>query len=459
MLDPHMATAGKRPLVIDLDSAVLRSNLLVELLFGFIGGSPLQSLQLLFWLRGGKVELMRQLEKAVGINVATLPYDEAVVSRVREARAEGRRIYLVSGYDEGLVRAIADHLGGFDGLFTSEAAADPAARANAVGLVAALGENGFDYIGGNRSRVLTPDAPMTSADSGTQQPRPWRAMWRLLRPHQWAKNALLGVAVLTAHQFTWVSLWAALGAVAFSACASAAYIFNDLVDLQADRDHPSKRMRPFASGEVSFAEGATVGCLCLAFAIAIAAAISWRFLGVLVLYFALTIAYSLVLKRKLLVDVITLAILYTIRVVAGAVAIRAPMSEWLLTFSLFIFLSLALVKRYSELATRFDCGLPDPANRNYRTDDLSVVFALAAASGYCAVVVLTLYLSSDTVRELYSHPSVLWLGCPICIYWISRMLMLSHRRALHDDPLVFAITDKISWATATLLIIIGFVAA
>jgi 4-hydroxybenzoate polyprenyltransferase len=458
MVESHTPPAGERPLVIDLDGALLRSNLLVEMLFSFIGHSPLQALQLLFCLRGGRVEFMRQLAKVVDINAAKLPYDEAVVSRVREARAKGRRIYLVSGYDEGLVRAISNHLGGFDGLFIAEGISDLAARANTTGLVAAFGENGFDFIG-NSNRALAPKGPMMVADALAQQPRQWRAMWRLLRPHQWAKNALLGVAVLTAHQFTWVALWAALGAVAFSACSSAAYIFNDLVDIQADRDHPSKRERPFASGEVSFAEGAILACLCLAFAVAIAAAISWSFLHVLVLYLALTIVYSLILKRKLLMDVITLAVLYTVRVIAGATAIQVPMSEWLLTFSLFIFLSLALVKRHSELAMRFDFGLPDPVNRNYRTDDLSVVFALAAASGYCAVVVLTLYLSSDTVRELYSRPSVLWLGCPICIYWISRLLMLSHRRMLHDDPVVFTVTDRVSWATATLLIIIGFLAA
>jgi len=454
-----MSAAGKRPLVIDLDSALLRSNLLVELLFGLIGRSPLEAAKLLLWLRGGKAELMRKLAKAVDINAATLPYDEALVSRAREARAEGRKVYLVSGYDEGLVRAISDHLGAFDGLFTSEGTTDCAARTNTAGLLAALGEDGFDFIGRNRRRALVANELTMTAESAAQ-PRSWQAMWRLLRPHQWAKNTLLGVALLTSHQFTWVALWAVLGAVvAFSACASAAYVFNDLVDIQADRDHPSKRKRPFASGDVSFAEGATAGSLCLVLAIAIAAAISRRFLEVLALYLALTVVYSLILKRKLLIDVVTLAVLYTIRVVAGAVAIRVPMSEWLLTFSLFIFLFLALVKRHSELAVRFDFGLPEPTNRNYRIDDLSVVFTLAAASGYCAVVVLTLYLSSDTVRELYAHPSVLWLGCPICIYWISRVLMFSHRRALHDDPIVFAIKDKVSWATAILLIIIGFFAA
>jgi len=348
---------------------------------------------------------------------------------------------------------VADHLGAFDGWFASDGVTDLSGGAKAKSLIAAFGENSFDYIGNERAGVPVAGGAIPAAAIAASS---WRPRLALLRPHQWAKNVLLGVALLTAHRFTVAAaLSACLGAVAFSAGASAAYIFNDFVDVQADRGHPGKRGRPFASGAVSFTAGAALGAVCLLLAVVVAAAISSEFLGVLVLYLAITIAYSLVLKRKLLIDVVTLAGLYTIRVVAGATAIQVPMSEWLLTFSLFIFLSMALVKRYSELAIRFDMGLPDPTNRNYRTDDLSVVFSLAAASGYCAVIVLTLYLSSDTVKALYSRPSVLWLACPLFIYWISRMLMLSHRRILRDDPIVFAMRDWVSWATAALVIVIG----
>ena len=462
MLESRKAEAptAKLPLVVDLDGVLIRSDMLVEMVFGFVGRFPFAAYKIPLWLWRGKAVLQQRLAQSIDIDVATLPYDARVLARVREARDEGRPVYLASACDERLVGAVAGHLGGVTGWFAADAAS-PSASGKAARLADAFGESGFDYIGNDRvdGAAASYDATAMAGDNGAPRTS-WRALLRLLRPHQWAKNALLGVALLTAHRFTLAAaLQAFLAAVAFSACASAAYIVNDLVDIQADRGHPSKLMRPFASGDASFAAGAALTGLCLLLAFAVAASISAEFVGVLALYLALTTAYSLLLKRKLLIDVVTLAVLYTIRVVAGAVAIDVPMSEWLLMFCMFIFLSLALIKRYSELAIRFDVGLPDPVNRNYKIDDLSVVFSLAAAAGYCAVIVLTLYLSSDTVRALYAHPSLLWLACPLFIYWISRILMLSHRRILHDDPIVFATKDRITWATAALIVLVGLLAA
>jgi 4-hydroxybenzoate polyprenyltransferase len=183
------------------------------------------------------------------------------------------------------------------------------------------------------------------------------------------------------------------------------------------------------------------------------------FFGIVAAYFAGTTAYSFYLKRLLLIDVVTLAGLYTIRVIGGAAAIAVPTSEWLLAFSMFIFLSLALIKRYSELALRLDADLPDPVNRNYRVNDLPVIASLAAAAGFCAVIVLSLYLSSETVHALYTHPSILWLACPIFLYWISRMLMLSHRRLVSEDPILFTMKDKVSWAAGAAIVVLGVLAA
>jgi 4-hydroxybenzoate polyprenyltransferase len=448
------------PLVVDLDGVLIRSNMLAEMVFGFVGRFPFEVFKLPVWLWNGKSVFKHRLAELSDIDAATLPYDESVLCRIRQAREQGRPVYLASACDERLVQAVADHLGGFDGWFASDETTDLSAEARDAKLVDAFGADGFDYIGNDRARVAATENAGAAIAVDAPPPRAWRALLRLLRPHQWAKNALVGVALLTAHQFTpAAALLALLAAVAFSACAAAAYVFNDFVDIRADREHPTKRNRPLARGDVSFTAAAILASLCLVLGFLVAAAISVEFLGVLALYLALTMAYSLVLKRKLLIDVVTLAGLYTIRVVAGAVAIEVPMSEWLLTFSMFIFLSLALVKRYSELAIRYDEGLPDPVNRNYKVDDLPVVFALAAASGYCAAIVLALYLSSETVRALYTHPSVLWLACPLFIYWISRTLMLSHRRVLRDDPIVFAMRDKVSWMTAMSIVFIGFLAA
>lgn len=442
--------------MVDVDGVLIRSDMLVEMTFGFLGRFPFEVYKLPLWLWHGQAVLKHNLALTTDIDAATLPYDETVLSRIRQAHAQGRPVYLASTGDERLVKAVADHLGGIDGWIASDRTTNLSAADKAPRLIELFGAGGFEFLDRDRLRLIDPE----NAVAVSAAPRDkWRALLRLLRPHQWAKNALLGVALLTAHRFTSAAASSVvLAAIAFSACASAAYVFNDLVDIRADRGLPSKRKRPFASGEVSFAAGAAVACLCLLFGFLVAAAISLQFVGALALYLALTVAYSLLLKRKLLIDVVTLACLYTIRVVAGAVAIDVSMSEWLLTFSMFIFLSLALVKRYSELTMRFAAGLPDPINRNYKIDDLSVVFALAAASGYCSAVVLTLYLSSDAVRELYRHPSMLWLACPLFIYWISRTLMLSHRRVLRDDPIVFAVKDKISWLTAAAIITIGLLA-
>jgi 4-hydroxybenzoate polyprenyltransferase/phosphoserine phosphatase len=468
----------KRRLVVDLDGTLIRSDLLMEMAFGFIGQSPLAALRLPLWLWQGRAVLKRRLAEAVPVDIETLPYDEAVLARIRAARAQGHAVYLASASDARVVEAVSDHLGLFDGWFASDGRINLSGRSKADRLVDAFGEGNFDYIGNGRIDLPVWERAASAIAVGTSAPverelarrkggferiatEPSRYGWlKVLRPHQWAKNVLVGVPLLTAHQFTPTAIvLTVLAAIAFSLCASATYILNDLIDIGPDRGHPTKRMRPFARGELSFTAGALMALVCLTVGISIAALISWNFLAVVATYLGLTVAYSLVLKRKMLIDAIALAALYTVRVVAGGAAIGVPISEWLLGFSMFMFLSLALVKRYSELAMRFDSGLPDPTNRDYKLDDLPIVASLAAASGYCAVIVLALYISSDTVRVLYSRPQILWLVCPVLLYWISRILMLSHRRLLHDDPIVFALEDRVSLLATALIILLGVLAA
>jgi 4-hydroxybenzoate polyprenyltransferase len=269
-----------------------------------------------------------------------------------------------------------------------------------------------------------------------------KSWMKLLRVHQWMKNVLVFVPLLTAHKFDLGSLISAAGAfLAFSFTASATYIQNDLVDIEADRKHPSKQHRPLAAGIVPIHAAMMAAVLLLVLAFALALAIGLGFATVLAAYLALTIAYTFSLKRKMLVDVIVLAALYTIRVFGGAAAIAVPVSEWLLGFSMFIFTSLALIKRYIELAARVDAELPNPSNRNYRKTDLDIVAAIAAASGFNAVTVFALYISSEAVQQLYRHPKALWLVCPILMYWLGRILMMAHRRQIDDDPVLFALND------------------
>ena len=278
---------------------------------------------------------------------------------------------------------------------------------------------------------------------------------KALRVYQYAKNTLVFVPALTAHQMNFATLGSALLAfLAFSACASGAYLMNDLLDLAADRQHPTKRHRALAAGELPISSALMAIPALWAFAVGASLCISTAFLGVLAVYLATTIAYSLVLKRKMLVDVVTLAGLYSLRIGAGAVAAGVMLSEWLMIFSLFVFTSLALIKRFSELSMREGAGLSDPSNRDYRITDLHIIAAMAAASAMNAVTVFALYLSSSAVTPLYSRPWLLWLLAPLLLYWFGRALMIAHRREMPDDPIIYAFRDGASRTTVAAMICI-----
>lgn len=457
-------TPQLQPLVVDLDGTLLRSDMLIETAFarGFSGVGAFISM--LGALAQGKAQLKRQLAAGAEINPAQLPYDDVVLERIKNAASEGRPVYLASASDRILVDKIAGHLGIFSGVFASDGLTNAAGEVKAEKLTEAFGEGGFDYIGNDAAdlpvwrrarrafairaprsvegklRTMKPDAETIPAKRAG-----WRDWIKLFRIHQYSKNALIFLPLLTAQKFNGTAIFeAVVAAIAFSLCASSVYIVNDCADLAADREHPVKRNRPLASGLISPIHGLVAAAVLLGCSLVAASTVSTQFAAALVGYLALTTAYTFWLKRKLLVDIVVLAMLYTTRVICGAIAIGVSVSEWLLAFSMLLFTSLALVKRYTELAMREEAGKGSPANRNYRVNDLAVIEALAAASGINAVTVFSLYISSDTVRRLYSHPQLLWLICPLLIYWIGRVLILAHRREMHDDPIVFAITDKVS---------------
>lgn len=466
-----------KPLVVDLDGTLVRSDLLVESAFAYLGHDPSRVVSLLSTIRRGKAALKAEIAAKTDIDVSQLPYDEDVVSLIRQRRAAGYQVYLASASNERYVQAIADHLALFDGWFASNDKENLSSELKARRLVEAFGDGGFDYVGNGRAdlavwnvahrriavhaspsvrsklRDMDPDA--TVLENATGRTRAWI---KLLRVHQWAKNALVFVPLVTAQRFDLVAFGEAIGAfLVFSLAASAIYILNDLVDLDADRKHPSKKHRPLAAGTVAITRAVALIPALLVVAFTGALAIAPALAVVLLAYVSLTTAYTFVLKRKMLVDVLALASLYTIRVVGGAAAISVHMSEWLLAFSMFIFTALALIKRYVELTARLDKDLTDPTNRNYRKSDLDIVAALAAAAGFNAVTVFALYISSDAVRPLYRHPQALWLICPILMYWLGRALLMAQRRLIDDDPIVFALRDRNSYmALATVgLILIG----
>lgn len=417
--------APVRALVVDLEGALLRSELLMEALFSRPGH------MLARFGAGGRpgmaalTDILAQAE----IDYAHLPYDADVLNRALAARARGEKVYLAASRFERHAGAIASYLG-FDGVVApSELAAgappfDPAS---------------IERIGA-RNVGSRPD---------------WRTWAKALRVYQYAKNTLVFVPVVTAHQMNLPTLgYALLAFLAFSACASGAYLMNDLLDLAADRQHPTKRHRALASGDLPISSALSAIPALWLFAVVAGLCISPLFLGVLGAYLATTIAYSLVLKRKMLVDVVTLAGLYTLRIIAGAVGVGVVLSEWLLIFSLFVFTSLALIKRFSELSMRESAGLADPSNRDYRITDLHVIGAMAAASAMNAVTVFSLYVSSSAVTPLYSRPWMLWLLNPLLLYWFGRALMMAHRREMPDDPIIYAFRDGPSRITVTAMICI-----
>ncbi|MFT3967456.1 MAG: UbiA family prenyltransferase [Sphingobium sp.] len=463
-----------RPLVVDLDGTLIKSDLLVESAISAFSDDPAGIAGKILKSRMDKAAIKALMAEASDFDPTFLPYDENVLALVREARAEGRMTYLASAADARLVAQVAEHHGLFDGWFASDGVTNLSGEAKARRLVGTFGEGGFDYVGNAMVDVAVWKAAHTGyavrAPSAAfarmrragrpLQPiahdRPDLATWlRQLRVHQYAKNALIFVPMVLAGEFTPAALTHSVAAlVAFSLAASSIYIVNDIVDLHADRRHPSKMHRPIASGKVPIRSALIMSMLLLAAAMAIGAATSLPFFGVLLAYLALTTAYSFSLKRKFLVDVLALSMLYAVRVVAGSAATGTAMSDWLLAFAVMFFTSLALIKRYTELAKRKDADLGDARNRNYKVGDMSMVMSMAVASAYVSIMVLALYFASPAVHGAYRHPDILWTVCPIMLYWVGRMLMLAHRRLMHDDPVVFALRDRMSSGMVGLVLLI-----
>jgi 4-hydroxybenzoate polyprenyltransferase/phosphoglycolate phosphatase-like HAD superfamily hydrolase len=460
------------PLVVDLDGTLLKSDLLYETLFS-CPPSIVNAARVFKALLQGKARLKHVLAQSSAVDYALLPYDDEVLALIEAARSQGRQVFLATASNETHAEGVCRHLGIFDGFFASNSDRNLKGQNKADALAERFGEGRFEYAGNDAAdlqvwrksaaavTIRTPAAVNRSLSElgvptrSLPSPSPgWLDWMRAIRVHQYAKNALIFVALLTSHRYFDIDaiVRACIAFAAFSACASAIYIVNDLVDLQADRAHPSKRSRPFASGTIPLANAVPAAGLLLILGMAMSFAVSLKFTGVLVAYLLLTTAYSFSLKRKMIIDVVALAALYTIRVIAGAVAAEVVLSEWLLAFSMFIFMGLALIKRVTELVVRRNLNLADSSNRNYKPGDEIVVVAMAAASGFNALTVLCLYIASPQVQSHYRHEELLWLVPSIILYWYLRALMLAWRGLLTDDPIVFALRDRISRLAVLLMV-------
>jgi 4-hydroxybenzoate polyprenyltransferase len=415
----------------------------------------------------GRAALKRELADRARPSSSSFPYREAVITFIEDARSQGRAIYLVTAADQQIADSVAEHLGLFDGVFGSDGTRNLKGSEKASLLAETFGAGRFDYLGDASSdlsiwkaagRAMTvngsPTTMSRARDGGEvvevlARPRgAVGALVRTLRPHQWMKNVLLFVPIFVGHRYDEIPivLDVVIAFFAFSFCASAVYVLNDLLDLEVDRKHRSKRHRPLASGRVSIPAGMIMGVASLSAGLGLAIAfLPIQFVAALVGYIALTTMYTLYLKRKLLVDVITLALLFTYRVLAGGVAASVTVSFWLLVFSLFFFTGLAFVKRYSELVALAERQVDWVPGRNYGTADLEVVRAMGLSSGTAAVLVMCLYINSPDVHALYARAEILYLVAPVLLYWIGRVWFLAARNELDDDPVVFAVRDRISF--------------
>jgi 4-hydroxybenzoate polyprenyltransferase len=281
-----------------------------------------------------------------------------------------------------------------------------------------------------------------------------------LRPQQWLKNVLVFVPLLAAHLFIDPVLLGRtlIAFVAFCSCASSGYLVNDLCDLQADRHHPEKRLRPFASGRLPLAYGLGLAPVLAVCGCGLAWLLSGLSVGILLLYFTVAAAYSLSLKKVVLLDVLILASLYTLRIIEGGEAIAIWPSVWLAAFSMFLFISLALIKRYTELITMRSVDGDHATARGYELSDAELLASKGTASGYAAVVILSLYIASGAVKTLYSTHQVLWFVCPLLLYWIGHLWLVAHRGEMLDDPLVFAMRNRTSLILILLMLATALIA-
>ncbi len=420
-------------LVVDLERTLVRTDVVLEAAFAEVRRAPVGLPRLLGWSLRGRLKLGGRL--SAHFDASALPYRDDLVEQLRTERARGRRIVLASENERTLAEAVASHLGLFDAV-VAPLSSEPGDQES----MPARLTRGFP----GHQRLASPAASGAAVA---------RAAVKALRPHQWTKNLLVLLPAVLGHalQRGDVVGRGLLAFVAFSLCASSVYVLNDLLDLHADRAHRRKRKRPFASGALPLGFGLILAPVLLAGAFALSALfLPSAFLSVLASYYVATLAYSLVLKRMVIVDVLVLAGLYTVRLMAGAAAYDVRVSQWLLAFSLFIFLSLAFVKRCSELWVLRKNGAEESKGRGYRAGDLEQLSSLGSAAGYLSVLVLALYVSSADVSRLYTHPERLWGILPVMLYWISRVWLLANRGQMHDDPIVFAIRDRASYAVAAI---------
>ena len=453
---PAVQSVGSPALAVDLDGTLVQTDLLVESLLALLKQKPLCVFILPLWLLKGKAYFKQQIARRVSLDVSTLPYRQDLLDDLKAQCAQGRSIVLATACDMQIARQVADHLKLFDSVFASDGIINLSGESKRKRLVNEFGDRGFDYAGNDRNDRASARKAIVVED----RRRGLIDYLKPLRPQHWLKNILIFVPLIAAHRLFETALLekAILAFVAFGCFASAGYLLNDLFDLAADRHHPQKRLRLFASGDLPLSYGVSMIPVLAGLGCVIGLLVSPLLLAVMSIYLALTTTYSFYMRKVVLLDVIILAGLYTMRIMAGSAAINLWPSHWLLAFSTFLFFSLALVKRYGELVIMRRIDGAGATARGYELDDGELLAAMGIASGYLAVLVLALYINSDTAQALYQRYQIIWFLCPLLFYWISHVWLIAHRGSMPDDPVVFAMSDRTSQILALLMLAVTLVA-
>lgn len=460
------------PLVVDLDGTITRTDSLYESLPPLVGSNFRGFLKALF---SGRLTLKNLAAPHACARAANFPLNQPVIDYLEKARQEGRKIYLATASPRSVAMICARRLGLFEDVFASSDRENLRGETKARLLRDKFGSGKFDYLGDSPAdipvwkcarRAIVAN-PRLAGRAAAANPNLEILEARRLAPSlvckamrigQWIKNLLVFIPMILAHSFSAGAFGECLLAFfSFSLCSSSIYIINDLCDLDADRRHPQKKLRPFASGAIRLQDAPPIFLFCLAGSALLALFLPPLFLFVLFLYFCLSLAYSLFLKKLLFMDVIVLAVLYTLRLVAGGTCLGHELSNWLTGFAGFFFLGLALFKRAGALNLVAEkTALP---GRGYQREDRELVGTMAICSGFCAIIIVALYIDSLKALELYGDTRLLWLICPLLLYWYGRLAILVHRGKVNDDPLSFAITDRVSWLVLGLLIIVFLLAS
>jgi 4-hydroxybenzoate polyprenyltransferase/phosphoserine phosphatase len=476
----RLVNSDTEHLIVDLDGTLISSDLLIESAVKTLMDkwylAPFVVLKALFVLvTSGLSGLKIFFAEQVKINPSTLPYRLEVIDFIKDIKSQGgKKVFLISAAAQPFVTQINQHLKLFDGVYGTTLGNNLKSSRKRDFIVKELKISEYDYIGDSVADIpvwlsaknrfvicseskfanLTSKVESLNHILSVDEPK-WRLVFKSLRIHQWAKNILIFVPLLTAHKWNdLIYLYdALLGFFSFSICASAVYIINDLADLESDRLHRTKKHRPFASGQLPIIVGAIIAPVLVVLGLSSAYAISKDFFLIVLFYLFLTTLYSFLLKRIALIDIIILSTLYTLRLFAGAAIVLAPISQWLAAFSMFIFFSLAALKRFIEVSDARRTDKKEIKGRGYTANDLEMISHFGVSSGLVAVLVLALYVNSDEIVQLYKHPQRLWILCPLFFYWITRLWLKASRNKVHDDPIIFAIKDKGSLVTGLLVVL------